>query len=65
MKAVKIIAKVIYPYGGVFGYIEHNTNTKKYWYHCRFTTKNMYHSYNYDFVEQILKREGYIVDLLP
>lgn len=30
MRKVKLIARVIYPYGGIFGYIEQNINTKQY-----------------------------------
>lgn len=64
MKELKIIARVIYPYGGIFGYIEQNINTKKYWYYDKFTMKIMYPSYDYNFVEQSLIKEGYIIELL-
>lgn len=62
MGVVKIIAKVIYPYGGVFGYIEQNTRTKKYWYCPKSPMQIIFPSFSYNFVERNLIREGYIVE---
>lgn len=64
MRNIKLIARVIYLYGEVFGYIEQNINTKQYWYCDKFTMKHMYHSYDYNVVKQSLINEGYIIELL-
>lgn len=64
MKTTETIARVKIPYMGTIGYIYQSKTTKEYWYSPKSPMSIMYPTYNYDFVEQNLKRDGYIVELL-